>query len=188
MKHRWSVCLLAALALTCGGPASSETEAAAPAGSEMTLTSPAFAPGGPMPAKYTADGEDVSPPLEWDGVPEGVDAFAIICRDPDAKAVAGKVWIHWLVYNIPRSARGLEEDYSGKLGDSELPAQGVGSSGQQGYRGPSPPPGPVHHYHYRLYALDMVIRTGPGAAVEDVLEAMRGHVVAEAELVGTYRR
>jgi Raf kinase inhibitor-like YbhB/YbcL family protein len=158
----------------------------------MTLTSPAFQHGQRIPKKYTGEGADVSPPLAWDHVPEGVQAFALICDDPDAPTK--EPWVHWLIYDIPAESRSLPE---GVATDAELnqPAgarQGKNSwtSGQTiGYRGPMPPPGHgVHHYHFRLHALDAPLKLAAGADKHVLLQAMKGHVLAEALLTGTYER
>jgi len=177
----------AALLAACGGPAGENAPAPAAKGG-MKVTSPAFAEGQDIPEKYAGDGEDASPPLQWDGVPEGTASFALICADPDAKAVAGRVWYHWVIFDIPGTVTGLEEDYSRKLGVVEAPVQGKGSSGFNGYRGPSPPPGPKHRYYFRLYALDASPGLGAEAGADELMQAVKGHVLAEAELMGMYGR
>jgi len=147
----------------------------------MKITSSAFTAGGPIPRRYTGEGEDVSPPLAWDAVPDGTKEFALICDDPDAPLP--EPWVHWVVYRIPPDVRSLPE---GDIGDA---VEGRNSWGRIGYGGPMPPPGHgVHHYHFRLYALDAPLHLKPGTTKEDLLAAMAGHVLAEAEVVGTYRR
>ncbi len=158
----------------------------------MVLSSSAFEPNRDIPAKYTADGEDVSPPLSWQGVPEGTQEFVLICDDPDAPTP--DPWVHWVMYKIPGSTRSLPEAIppQERLEQPAGALQGVNSwhTGRRiGYRGPSPPPGSgVHHYHFKLYALDAPLDLPPGATKEEVLRAIQGHVLAQAELVGTYRR
>lgn len=158
----------------------------------LVLSSSAFEPNRDIPAKYTADGEDISPPLHWEGVPEGTREFVLICDDPDAPTP--DPWVHWVLYKIPGSIRSLPEGIPPKERLDQPPGalQGVNSwhTGQRiGYRGPSPPPGSgVHHYHFKLYALDAPLDLPPGATKQEVLQAMEGHVLAQAELVGTYRR
>lgn len=153
--------------------------------SKLLLTSSSFEPGGYIPAKYTCDGEDISPDLSWDGAPDGTDAYALIVDDPDAP---GRVFTHWVVYNIPASVKGFEEGMSAfeivKTGAS----QGKNDFGQVGYGGPCPPKGSPHHYHFRLYALDAVLDIPSGLTKNTVLSAMKGHVLAEAEIVGLYKR
>ena len=157
----------------------------------MKLTSPSFPHNGRIPSKFTGEGADVSPSLKWEGVPSGTKSFALICDDPDAMSVAGKVWDHWLIWNIPATATELPENVSktetvASLGGAR---QGMNGWPRLGYNGPMPPPGHgVHHYHFKLYALDTVLALPPRATKKELLEAMKGHVLAEAELVGTYER
>ncbi|QHN08716.1 YbhB/YbcL family Raf kinase inhibitor-like protein [Methanothermobacter sp. THM-2] len=150
----------------------------------MNLKTRAFNDGGRIPSRYTCDGENISPPLEWDGVPGEARSLALICDDPDAPS---KVWTHWVIFNIPPTSGGLDENVPGmgRLPDGSV--QGYNDSGTIGYRGPCPPSG-VHRYFFRLYALDTMLDLEPGAGKEDVLEAMEGHVLAEARIVGLYRR
>lgn len=157
----------------------------------MRLSSTAFAPGAPIPPRYTGEGADVSPPLAWDGVPDGVKSFALICDDPDAVRVAGRVWDHWLIWNIPGSARSLPENVAKKEEPDNVPGarQGLNSWPRLGYNGPLPPPGTgVHRYRFRLYALDTMLDLPARARRADLERALKGHILAEAELVGTYER
>lgn len=156
------------------------------------LESPAFGQGEPIPKRFTEDGDDLSPPLVWRGIPAGTREFALICDDPDAPTP--KPWVHWVLYRLPAGTVSLPE---GVPTDVELTAplsacQGLNSwsSGQvHGYRGPAPPPGHgVHHYHFRLYALASPLSRAPGLDKEAVLKAIAGHVLAEAEWIGTYER
>lgn len=150
----------------------------------LTLTSPAFAEGEMIPRAFTCDGEDRSPALDWSGVPSGTAALALICDDPDAP---NGDWVHWVVYDLPAEARGLPEGVE----PVERPAQGgvhgQNSWGRLGYGGPCPPSG-THRYFFKLVALDAPLALGPGADKAEVLKAMEGHVVAEARLLGRYRR
>ncbi len=157
----------------------------------MKLTSTAFAHKAPIPARYTGEGADLSPPMSWSGVPEGTGSFALICDDPDAVRVAGRVWDHWLIWNIPATANGLPENVE----KSESPAnvagarQGLNSWPRLGYNGPMPPPGSgTHHYRFRLYALDTMLDLPARARRADLEQVMKGHILAVAELVGTYER
>jgi len=154
-----------------------------PTSSEKTisLTSSAFTADGPIPRKYTGEGEDVSPPLSWGNLPTGTKELAVICDDPDAPQPTP--WVHWVAYAIPPMLTGLPEDVHENM------AAGQNDFGRRGYNGPMPPRGHgVHHYHFRLYALDESLLRGPGLTKDQLVEAMRGHVLAEGELVGTYER
>lgn len=157
------------------GPGSGKGEAAV----KLTLTSPAFEDGQPIPPRFTADGADVSPPLEVSGIPEGTASLALIMDDPDAPM---GTWVHWVVWNIPSGTRRIEE--------GRLPAgavQGRNSWGRNAYGGPAPPSG-THRYFFKLYALDCELDLSPGADKAALLAAMEGHVLAQAELMGTYSR
>ena len=153
----------------------------------LTLTSPAFQPGGAMPARFTCDGPDVSPPLAWRDAPAGTRSFAVIVDDPDAPdpAAPKRVWVHWVLYNLPADTHALAEGASG----TSLPdgaREGEHDGGGHGWSGPCPPIG-THRYFHKLYALDaMLPDLGPRATKAALLEAMKGHVLASAELVGTY--
>lgn len=153
------------------------------------LGSPAFRAGGLIPKKYTCDGEDVSPPLRWDAAPAGTGSWALIMEDPDAPA---GTWVHWVVYDIPPAAEGLEEGApkTGTLagGAKQGGSGGVRSFPQRGYTGPCPPAGAPHRYFFKLYALDRRLGLGPGITKDDLLKAMEGRVLAEARLVGLYGR
>ena len=147
----------------------------------MKLTSAAFAEGGTIPAKYTCDGLDVSPPLAWSSVPAGTKAFALIADDPDAPA---GTWVHWVLYNVPGSIAQFPEGVSGPGGA----VQGRNDFGKVGYGGPCPPPGKPHRYFFKLYALDAPLALKAGAIKAEVERAMQGHALAEAQLMGTYGR
>ena len=154
----------------------------------MRLSSPAFKNGSRIPTKYTADSDDVSPPLEWDQVPAATNEFALICDDPDAPTP--QPWVHWVLYCIPAAARNLPEGVSQSAGIPGVQGKNSWKASKTiGYRGPAPPPGHgVHHYHFRLYALDTSITLPPRMDQEAVLSAIQGHVLAEAEIVGSYER
>jgi Raf kinase inhibitor-like YbhB/YbcL family protein len=154
----------------------------------LTMTSPSFRHGSPIPARHTADGADTSPPLSWTGVPEGAVELALVCDDPDAPRA--EPWVHWVVFGLAPQTTELPEGIAKTRNlDSPSAAQGVNDFGRIGYGGPSPPRGHgVHHYEFRLYALDRVTGLHPGASKRDVLAACRGHVLGEALLVGTYER
>ena len=154
----------------------------------LTLTSPAFTHNGAMPARLTCDGRDVSPELRWSGLPADTKSLALIVDDPDAPdpAAPRMTWVHWVLYNIPPTATSLAE----AVAPGALPAgtrQGLNDWGRTGYGGPCPPIG-RHRYFHKLYALDVVL-PDLGKPTKEVLEAaMRGHVIAEAQLVGTYKK
>lgn len=157
----------------------------------MELHSPAFRPGGRIPQDYTGDGRDLSPPLSWSQVPQGTKELALICDDPDAPA--NEPWVHWLIYHIPTTATSLPEGIGSQPGKSSDGLQQGHNSWRTGktigYRGPAPPPGHgVHHYHFHLYALDEPIPLSGGATKAELLDAMQGHVLAEAEVIATYQR
>ena len=152
----------------------------------MTLTSAAFADGARIPELYTCEGADISPPLAWSGAPAGTSSFAVLCDDPDAPH---GTWTHWAAFDIGADAIGLRESYpKGARVDSVR--QAITDFGRPGYGGPCPPPGHgIHHYQFRVLALD-VERLGlpDGATFADVEAAAAAHVLASAELVGTYSR
>jgi Raf kinase inhibitor-like YbhB/YbcL family protein len=156
-------------------------------GRRMAVTSPAFEEGSPIPVEYTCDGDGVSPPLSWGDIPDGTVSFALIMDDPDARAVVGKTFVHWVVYNIPARAQSMARAVPA---DQPLPGgakQGTGTAGV-GYRGPCPPKGSTHHYHFKLYALDSLLHLPEGATKEQLITAMKDHVIAQGELVGIYGR
>ena len=158
----------------------------------LAILSSAFSNGQVIPRKHTGDGEDLSPPLAWSGVPEGAKELALICDDPDAPTP--EPWVHWLIYKIPPTVQELPEGVpaSPSVEKPFTALQGRNSwpSGQNvGYRGPAPPRGHgVHHYHFKLYALSSALALKPGADKRALLAAMAGQVLAEAEIVGTYKR
>jgi len=153
----------------------------------IQLHSPAFEDGQKIPEKYTADGDNVSPPLEWNGVPDTAKELVLIVDDPDAPA--REPFVHWDIYKIPTKAGSLPEGvpHQPKLENGEM--QGKNSMGKIGYDGPAPPKGHgVHHYHFHMYAVDQPLNLQAGLTKEALMNAMSGHVVAEGEMVGTYQR
>lgn len=148
----------------------------------MHITSPAFTEGGDIPSKYTCDGDDSAPVLHWDGVPSGTHSLALIVDDPDAP---GNIWVHWVVYNLPPTANGLPGGTKGGAIPSGAQV-GVNDWHRADWGGPCPPSG-RHRYVFRLYALDTLLPDLGHASKEQVLQAMRGHVLAEAALMGGYR-
>jgi Raf kinase inhibitor-like YbhB/YbcL family protein len=145
---------------------------------DLEVSSPAFGPLGPIPAKHSGDGPDVSPPLEWSGVPDGTRSFAVVVHDPDAPLVDG--FTHWVLYGIPGDVRSLEEG----TGDY---VPGRNNMGNQAYNGPAPPPGHgVHHYYFWVYALDTELDLEPGLDRRALLDRIEDHVIEQARFVGTY--
>ena len=149
------------------------------------LESTAFKSGGPIPKKYACDGEDISPPLTWADVPSGTQSFALICDDPDAPIMT---WIHWVIYGIPADRRELKERMSTQEALDEGIMQGTNSWGRPGYGGPCPPGRTTHRYFFRLYALDRMPELRPGRRKKDLEKAIRGHILAETQLMGLYSR
>ncbi len=150
----------------------------------ITVRSSAFQEGGMIPAKYTCDADDVSPPLEWTGIPQGTKSLALICDDPDAPV---GTWVHWVMWNIPSDTNGLAENIRP---DPQLPdgsRQGISNFRRPGYGSPCPPSG-VHRYYFRTYALDTMLDLPSNTRKADLLKAMKGHVLAEGQLMGKYRR
>lgn len=151
---------------------------------EIKILSEAFEEGGMIPIKYTCDDVDVSPPLEWDSVPEGTMSLALISEDPDAPA---GTWTHWVIFNLPANIRELPEDVPKQRMLKNGAKQGLNDFGRIGYGGPCPPGG-THRYYFGLYALNAKIDLEAGATKEQLLKAMEGHVLAEGQLMGRYKR
>jgi len=151
----------------------------------MDLQIPAIPRGGAIPKSFTADGADASPALAWAGVPSGTQAFALILDDPDAPS---GLWTHWVLFDVPASARALAENLPKAPVLQDGSKQGKNSWGRLGYNGPSPPPGKPHHYHFRLYALSQPLDLPAGATQAEVEKAMRGKILAEAAWMATYGR
>jgi len=171
---------------------------AAPA--TLTVTSAAFKNGDAIPIDYTADGRNVSPPLTWSSAPTSTREFVLILDDPDAPTP--QPFVHWVMYRIPGTAKGLpealpmgaavkapglESAVQGPTGFANF-ARGGGPPPQPGYRGPAPPPGKPHHYTFKLYALNTALDAKEGMTKDDLLKAMEGKIVAQGELVGVYER
>jgi Raf kinase inhibitor-like YbhB/YbcL family protein len=152
--------------------------------SDMQLTSTAFQNRGAIPARYTGEGEDVSPALSWSGAPEGTQSFAVICHDPDAPLVKPGTYgfVHWVLYNLPGNTTGLDE------GTSQGTA-GANDFGGTGYGGPMPPEGhDTHHYFFWVLALDKQLDLEPGLTLWQLLEKVEPHLLGMNRLVGTYKR
>ena len=153
---------------------------------KLTVTSDAFASGQPIPVKYSCQGEDLSPPLKWAGAPAKTKSFALVCDDPDAP---GGTWVHWVIYNQPADASSLSENTPKSETLPNGATQGRNSFQNIGYGGPCPPGGKAHRYFFKVYALDMAFDVKKGQlGKEDLLAAMRGHILAQGQLMGTYKR
>lgn len=177
--------VLAVLLLSAMFDASVASGAEAKPAQKFVVTSSAFQPGADIPRKYTCDAEDVSPPLQWENIPAGTKVFAIIVDDPDAP---GGTWVHWVIYDLPADKKELAE----ALPKTELltsgAKQGVNDFRKVGYSGPCPPPGSAHRYYFKLYALDAATNLKPRATKQQLLDALKPHLLGEADLIGRYKR
>lgn len=151
----------------------------------IRLTSAAFEDGKSIPAKYTCDAENLSPPLEWSNVPEGTRSFVLICDDPDAPR---GTWVHWVLFDIPAEVTSLEEGVRKIAALPGFGTHGVNDFGALGYGGPCPPPGGPHRYFFKLYALDAKLELKAAVTKKVVLRAMKDHVLGEGRLMGKYKR
>ena len=151
---------------------------------EMVITSTAFEEDGTIPVIYSCDGADISPELNWTGVPEGTQSFALILDDPDAP---GGTFTHWVIFNIPADATGLEENVPKTATLASGAIQGRNSFGMIGYGGPCPPLGQSHRYFFTVYALDTALDLASGASKAQLLAAIEGHILAEAEIMGNFQ-
>jgi hypothetical protein len=151
---------------------------------EIKMTSFAFEEGGMIPKKHTCEGKDVSPPIAWGTVPSGTKALALICDDPDAPM---GTWVHWVLFNLPGSAKELPESVPPQKILANSAKQGTNDFRKIGYGGPCPPGG-THRYYFKLYALDTELNLEPGATKSQLLKAMEGHILGEGQLMGKYRR
>ena len=150
----------------------------------IQLTSTAFSDGAMIPIRYTCDGEDLSPPLSWSGLPAGTRSLALICDDPDAPV---GTWDHWVLFNIPATATGLPENVPAKATFDDGSVHGNNSWGRPGYGGPCPPGG-THRYFFKLYALDTELNLKTGATKSQLVKAMEEHILDQVQLMGKYRR
>ncbi|NEU76185.1 YbhB/YbcL family Raf kinase inhibitor-like protein [Hassallia byssoidea VB512170] len=148
---------------------------------DLRIVSSAFTPLERIPKRYTSDGENISPPLEWSGLPSGTQQLALICHDPDAPLPQG--FTHWIIYGIPPTVSQLAEAGGSKF------TEGINSSDKPGYTGPAPPPGHgIHHYYFWLYALDKELDLKPSLNREQLLNAIADHIIEQARVVGIYER
>ena len=151
----------------------------------FSLQSSAFSQGADIPRKFTCDGPDLSPALTWSEPPAGTRSLALIADDPDAPV---GVWVHWVLYDLPATVRELHEGVAKKDVLDNGARQGRNDFGRIGYGGPCPPPGRAHRYFFKMYALDSPTELKPGATRAELEQAMKGHVLAEGELMGRYKR
>jgi len=151
---------------------------------EIKLASTAFKEGQPIPRTYTCDGVNVSPPLEWSGVPKTARTLAVICDDPDASP---ETWVHWVLYNLPADNIGMVESLPAAEKLLAGGFQGTNDFKKIGYGGPCPPSG-THHYYFKIYALDSELSLNAGATKAELLKAMEGHILLQGQLMGTYTR
>lgn len=148
---------------------------------QIQLSSPAFQDGGQIPKQYTCDGQNISPPLEWTGVPQEAKSLVLIVDDPDAPSGA---FLHWVLFNLEPGLTELPEGVTpGSLGE-----QAANDFRKPGYGGPCPPKGPAHSYFFKLYALDRTLSLGAGATKQDAEKAMQGSVLAQGQMIGKYGR
>ena len=150
----------------------------------ITITSTAFSEGSMIPQNYACDGEDISPPLAWSGVPDGTKSLALICDDPDAPM---GTWVHWVLFNIPAHIMELPANISPEKIIQNGAKHGINDFRKFGYGGPCPPGG-THRYYFKLYALDTEINVEAGINKAQLLQAMEGHILAEGQLMGRYSR
>jgi Raf kinase inhibitor-like YbhB/YbcL family protein len=152
---------------------------------KLSVTSPAFCEGEPIPKLYTGEDKDVSPLLQWTDVPEGAKSMALICDDPDAPR---GTWVHWVLFNLPPETRQLDQGVpkTEKLANGAL--QGTNDFPKIGYDGPMPPPGKPHRYYFKVYTLDTMLSLKSGCKKAELEAAMKSHILAEGQLMGTYKR
>jgi Raf kinase inhibitor-like YbhB/YbcL family protein len=152
---------------------------------KLELASASFREGESIPPKNTCDSEDISPSLKWSGAPDVAKSIALICDDPDAPA---GTWVHWVLYNLPPSVVELPQAIPPSEVTPQGAKQGLNDFQRLGYGGPCPPPGKPHRYFFKLYALDTQLDLKTRATKKDVVVAMKGHILAEGQLMGTYKR
>jgi Raf kinase inhibitor-like YbhB/YbcL family protein len=151
----------------------------------LSLKSTAFVHEGDMPRNHTCDGADVSPALAWNDPPAGTQSFSLIMDDPDAPA---GTWVHWVIYDLPAQAQELREGVPKEKELKDGSRQGRNDFSRLGYGGPCPPRGAAHRYFFKLYALDARLALPPGSSKADLERAMKGHILAQAQLMGRYKR
>jgi Raf kinase inhibitor-like YbhB/YbcL family protein len=177
--------MLRLMAVAVAAPTIAATAAAAQSGANLVVKSGAFADDATIPERFTCSGANKSPAITWSGAPPTTRSFAIITDDPDAPR---GTFVHWVAFDIPATVTALAEDLPRTETIAGGGTQGDNGAGRIGYFGPCPPPGNVHHYHFRVFALDSTLGLKPGADADELRSAMNGHILASGELVGTYSR
>lgn len=178
-----------AISALCAASVSAQTPAA------ITVTSATLKANETIPKDHTADGKNVSPALAWTGAPAGTKQFALVFDDPDVQ-FGGQTFVHWVVYKIPATAKGLPAELpmdptlTAPTAPAEVAGVSQGLSGfrRAGYRGPAPPPGKPHHYTFTVYALDAELPLEPGLNRNQLMEAIKGHIIGQGSLVAIYER
>jgi len=150
----------------------------------ITLISNAFKDGGNIPDEYTCDNKNISPQLAWSDIPDKTVSYAVICDDPDAPS---KVWVHWVVFNIPSNIHELNKNIPQGSQIHDGIRQGINDSGKSGYSGPCPPGG-THRYFFKIYALDKILDSGIGTTKDQLIKMMEGHILGQGQLIGLYKR
>jgi len=184
LRNIITLAVLPILCFACKGSRQADSEAEGEKKMEIKITSPAFEDGALIPARYTCDGEDISPPLQWQTVPEGTRSIALICDDPDAPM---GTWVHWVLFNLPAETRALAENVPPDKILADGSKQGTTDFGRVGYGGPCPPSG-THRYFFKIYALDTEIDSPAGITKSQLLSAMEGHILGKGRLIGKYKR
>jgi len=181
--HQQLCCLLSLFIFLCSFQIKNQSNISGGA-KIMKIISSAFDEGAMIPEKYTCDNIDISPPLKWSSVPERTKTFAIICDDPDAPM---GTWVHWVIYNLPANINELSEDVSPLEILPNGAKQGKNDFGKIGYGGPCPPGG-IHRYYFKVYALSEELNVEAGITKSELLKAMEGHILSEGQLMGRYKR
>ncbi len=177
MKKIASVCFILLICFVFFGSSYAKSKT-------LKLESPVFQNGHRIPKRYTCDGEDISPPLKWEGVPKGTKSFVLICDDPDAPM---GTWVHWVYYNIPKEVRSLPENILPEENPAIGGTQGLNDFKKIGYGGPCPPWG-THRYFFKLYALDDMLDLPAGLTKDQLMKIIQGHIIDKAVLMGIYSR
>lgn len=151
----------------------------------FSIRSSAFDNGAAIPQEYTCQGRNISPQLEWEGLPSGTQSLALVCDDPDAPA---GTWVHWVIYNIPATTSNLKQGIPTSPQLAEGMLQGKNDFGNRGWAGPCPPPGRPHRYFFKLYALDKVLTAQPGLTKKQILSLIQPNILVKTEMYGTYQR
>jgi Raf kinase inhibitor-like YbhB/YbcL family protein len=188
MLMRWKttfVLMSFVLCAGCGSRQATDEEQLGNPPMSIQLSSTAFLEGETIPKTHTCDGKDTSPPLRWNEPPQGTKSFVLICDDPDAPR---GTWTHWVLFNVPGDARELTEAVPTSETLPSGATQGKNDFGKLGYGGPAPPSGKPHRYYFKLFALDKTLDLSPGTSKDQVIAAMKGHTLAEGQLMGRYQR